>query len=264
MALGQGAALTGAMTLVVPSSRAFAALPSPAPRKPQPPRLLMIDPGHGGKDPGAIGRHGTHEKDIALDISRELARQLSATPSVTPQLTRNEDIFLPLAERVKRTREARADILVSIHADSAPTAEARGLSVYTLSNKASDSFAKALARQENLADAIGGIPLPTDDEEVADILMDLTARHTTNAARLAKQSLVQGIGAQWPILEHPMRSANFAVLRAPDVPSLLIEVGFLSNPRDEKLLVNPKRRKRIAAILAKELTDLLARPPFAA
>jgi N-acetylmuramoyl-L-alanine amidase len=130
------------------------------PRKPKPPRLLMIDPGHGGRDPGAIGLTGCHEKDVTLDIALRVADALSAKPGVTVKLTRDSDIFLPLEERVRISREARADLFLSIHADSAPNREARGLSVYTLSEKASDDFAKSLAEHENEADLMGGVDLP--------------------------------------------------------------------------------------------------------
>jgi N-acetylmuramoyl-L-alanine amidase len=228
------------------------------PHKPSPPRLLMIDPGHGGRDPGAIGRSGVFEKDITLDIGRRLIEQLAAQKRITAKLTRDDDIFLPLAERVKIARDARADLLISVHADSAPNPAARGFSAYTLSDKASDDFAKALATQENLADAAGGLDLSHADEDVAAILVDLTARHTRNTAQRTKVSLVNGVGKEWRLLDNPMRSANVAVLRAPDVPSILIETGFLSNRKDEEILRQPKQRERIAQLLARELAAVLA------
>ncbi|MBI1273550.1 MAG: N-acetylmuramoyl-L-alanine amidase [Alphaproteobacteria bacterium] len=243
-----------AATRIVASTQV---LPLP-PHKPVAPRLLMIDPGHGGRDPGAIGRSGTLEKDITLDIGRRLVEQLAAQRHIVAKLTRDSDTFLPLADRVAAARSARADFLVSIHADSAPNASARGLSAYTLSKNASDDFAKALAAQENLADAAGGLP-PVGDEDVTAILMDLTARHTRNAAQRAKVSLIDGIGKDWKLLENPMRAANFAVLRAPDVPSILIETGFLSNAKDEAILKQPEMREKIAALLARELAPVLAR-----
>lgn len=235
--------------------------PKPA-RKPSPPRILMLDPGHGGKDPGAISKRGTQEKDVVLDICKELADKLNGIRGITVKLTRERDVFVPLRDRVKKAQEARADLFVSVHADSAPDGNARGLSAYTLSEKASDDFAKAIAKQENIADLIGGAPLEEEDENVAAILMDLAARHTKNASLQVKHKIVKGAGRQWPLLENPMRSANFAVLRAPDVPSVLLETGFLSNKRDEEVLRDHKNRMKIAQILSRELATILNNAPF--
>lgn len=247
-----------------------AAAPTNGPqRKPEPPvavpnrRLVVIDPGHGGHDPGAIGVRGTLEKEITLDISREIARRLRGVSGVAVKLTRDTDLFLPLAERVAIARDAGADLFISIHADSAPNRDARGLSAYTLSDKASDDFAFALAKQENLADGAGGIDLRHTRPQVAAILSDLVARHTVTASLMAKSSLVEGAGRSLRLLDNPKRSANFAVLKAPDVPSVLIETGFLSNPRDEDLLRDGAQRRRIADVLSRELADVMTSAPFA-
>ncbi len=226
-------------------------------RKPKAPRLVMIDPGHGGRDPGAIGVSGTHEKDVTLDIAQRLADALGGQSGVTARLTRNEDIFLPLEERVRIGREARADLFLSVHADSAPNSSARGLSVYTLSEKATDTFAKALADHENEADLMGGVDVPTTDKDVAAILFDLEARHARNTAQHARSNFVQALGQNWRLLDRPMRAANFVVLRAPDVPSMLIETGFLSNPQDEHILRQPAEREKIARLMAKSLGGIL-------
>lgn len=238
------------------------AVPPPN-RKPRAPRLLMIDPGHGGHDPGAIGISGTQEKEITLDIARRMADVLSAQPGVDVKLTREKDIFLSLAERVKLSREARADMFLSIHADSAPNKGARGLSAYTLSQKASDQFASMLADKENHADVIGGLDFPADDQQVAEILYDLTARHTRNTAQRVKVGFIKGMGRRWQLLDQPMRSANFAVLRSPEVPAMLVETGFLSNRQDEALLAQPKQREKIAQLMADELAFLMRSPLFA-
>jgi len=232
------------------------------PHKPRAPRLLMIDPGHGGRDPGAIGRIGTHEKDVTLDIARRMADALSGQSGVTVKLTRDEDVFLPLEERVKVSRTANADLFLSIHADSAPNTAAHGLSVYTLAEKASDDFAKQLAEHENEADMMGGMDLPPADKEVKAILFDLAARRTRNTAQHAKANFVQTMGRNWPLLERPMRAANFVVLRAPDIPSMLVETGFLSNPRDEQILRQPQQREKIARLMAKDLSVILDGPLF--
>lgn len=231
-------------------------------RKPRPPRLVMLDPGHGGHDPGCIGASGTYEKNVVLDIAKEVARQVGKAHGWQVELTRDDDRFIDLKERVRIAQAAKADLFISIHADSAPNKGARGMSAYTLSDKASDDFAAAIAQQENIAGGLG-LDVSNLDEKVAGILVDLAARHTVTAALHAKQSIIQGAGKQIRLLENPMRSANFAVLKAPDIPSLLIETGFLSNPQDEKLLRDAAARRNIAAILARELSAVMTAAPFA-
>jgi N-acetylmuramoyl-L-alanine amidase len=237
-------------------------LPQKPESKPSAPRLIVLDPGHGGHDPGAIGRSGTKEKHVALDIARYMADALSGEQGITVRLTRERDEFLPLSERVRIGRETGADMFLSIHADSAPNSGARGLSAYTLSEKASDKFASMLAERENSADLIGGIKLPDNDKDVADILFDLAARHTRNTAQRVKVGFIKGIGRRWRLLEEPMRAANFAVLRSPDVPAMLVETGFLSNRRDEELLSKSVTRKKIADLMSQELAFLLRSPLF--
>jgi N-acetylmuramoyl-L-alanine amidase len=260
-----GAGLLAAVSLNIPAvwaAEAKAAKLIPA-RKPRPPRLIMIDPGHGGHDPGAIGVEGTLEKNVTLDVTAQLAQALEDQGGVMAKRTRHTDEFLPLAERVEIARNAKSDLFVSIHADSAPTHNARGLSAYSLSAKGSDAFSRDLAKRENSVDEIGGVDLKGTDPDVASILMDLTARHTRNASLKAQRAVVRGVRSGWRLLENPMRAANFAVLRAPDVPSILIETGFLSNRKDEALLADPAQRRKIAALLARELGQLLSAPPFA-
>jgi N-acetylmuramoyl-L-alanine amidase len=225
-------------------------------------RTVMIDPGHGGRDPGAIGVRGTYEKDVVLDIAKEVSRIVGRTSGLSVKLTRDDDTFIDLRERMEMGRKAGADLFISIHADSAPNRKARGLSAYTLSEKASDDFAAAIAKQENFAGGLG-VDVSDLDENIAAILVDLAARHTRTAALHAKQTIVTGAGKDLRLLDNPMRAANFAVLKAPDVPSLLIETGFLSNAQDENLLREPATRKRIAGILARELTRVMTAAPFA-
>jgi len=251
-----GAQLLTASPLWAATTKTGAGQPLPL-HKPRAPRLLMLDPGHGGHDPGAIGRIGTYEKDITLDIARRMADALSGQPGITAKLTRDDDTFLPLEERVRVGREAKADLFLSVHADSAPNTTAHGLSVYTLSTKASDDFAKHLADHENQADLMGGMDLPAADKEVTSILMDLAARQTRNTAQHARASFVESLGRNWHLLDRPMRAANFVVLRAPDVPSMLVETGFLSNPQDEQVLRQPQQREKIARLMAKDLTVIL-------
>ncbi len=261
---GLAASLIGASWLIKTPSYAAGPLRRPQPsHKPRAPRLLMLDPGHGGRDPGAISRTGMHEKDITFDIARRMARLLEGRKGITTKLTRNGDVFLPLAERVRIGRESRADLFLSIHADSAPNTLARGLSVYTLSANASDEFAKNLADHENEADLMGGMDLPPADKEVTAILMDLAARQTRNTAQHARATFIKGVARDWRLLERPMRSANFVVLRAPDVPSMLVETGFLSNPQDEKILCQPQQREKIAQLMAKTIGAIMDSSLFA-
>ncbi len=225
--------------------------------------VVVIDPGHGGIDPGAIGLHGTREKDVTLDIAREIAQRLVREHRVKAVLTRQDDRFLALEERVEIGRAAEADLFVSIHADSAPTPEARGLSAYTLSAKATDGFAGALANRENRADAVAGVDLKSAKPAVRAILMDLATRHTAKASLVARQAIVKGAGRELRLLDNPMRAANFAVLKAPDVPSVLVETGFLSNPQDEQILRTAEARRTVAKVLARELAAVVSRAPFA-
>ncbi len=266
-ALGVSASVPMASVTVLPVSTAHAeaaeAAKSKAPgRKPRPPRLVMLDPGHGGHDPGCIGASGTYEKNVVLDIAKEVARQVGKSRGWQVELTRDGDRFIDLKERVRLAQSAKADLFISIHADSAPNKGARGMSAYTLSDTASDDFAAAIAQQENVAGGLG-LDVSNLDEKVAGILVDLAARHTVTAALHAKQSIIQGAGRQIRLLENPMRSANFAVLKAPDIPSVLIETGFLSNPQDESLLRDAAARRNIAGILARELSAVMTAAPFA-
>lgn len=223
----------------------------------------MLDPGHGGRDPGAIGAGGTLEKDVTLDIARDIARHLNDSGSARALLTRTDDTHVALSERVAMARDARADLFVSIHADSAPNREARGLSAYTLSEKASDALAHSLAARENLADGAAALEVDAIDAEVTAILLDLTARHAHSAALRARSGIIEGAGRDLHLLDNPMRAAAFAVLKAPDVPSLLIETGFLSNREDEALLRSRDHRRRIAGILSREIASVMAASPFA-
>jgi N-acetylmuramoyl-L-alanine amidase len=231
-------------------------------RKPPAPRLLVIDAGHGGRDPGAIGGSGTYEKTVTLDITRRMAEILSGKPDIAVRLTRDKDAFLPLEERVRIARATHADLFVSVHADSAPNKAARGLSVYTLAKHASDDFAQHVADRENRTDALGGVRRPKTDAQVASILADLTSRETRNTSRFVQAEFVHDIDRSWRLLEHPMRAADFVVLTAPDVPSILVETGFLSNPEDENILRQPSERERIARLMAEDLRAIMAQSWF--
>lgn len=213
--------------------------------------LIMIDAGHGGQDPGAIGLHGTREKDITLNYARALRDALQRSGRYRAALTREGDHFVMLPERVSIARKAKADIFISLHADSNPKPEARGLSIYTLSENASDDESAALAERENKADIIPGINLNGADADVASILIDLTQRETMNKSALLADAVVDGLQGKITKLSKTHRFAGFRVLKAPDIPSVLVELGFLSNETDERLLLSPDYREAVIASVVK-------------
>jgi N-acetylmuramoyl-L-alanine amidase len=218
--------------------------------KPTPPRRLpvvVIDPGHGGVDPGCIGYSGVYEKEITFATASEIARLLEATKRYKVVMTRAAEEFVPLQERVARARAANADLFLSIHADAIPDAGVRGASVFTLSEKASDAASAALAARENHADVVAGVNLATQTREVSDILLDLARRQTNNLSIGLAQELVTKLGSEVRMLDHSHRSAGFAVLKAPDIPSALVELGCLSNRDEDRLLRSPAYRKKLAA-----------------
>jgi N-acetylmuramoyl-L-alanine amidase len=221
-------------------------------------RTIVIDPGHGGVDPGAIGGAGTEEKHVVLNIAEDLAGELGRLTGAAVRLTREKDVFLPLEERVAFAQDLKADLFVSVHADSAPTPDARGLSVYTLSNTASDKLSAALATRENQVDTLYGVDLGKLDDKVASILFDLARRETLNQSIAVQHRLVADLGSKTRLLERPARSANFAVLRSPAVPAVLIETGFLSNGHDEALLRTPRYRRHLAGLIAHAVADCYA------
>jgi N-acetylmuramoyl-L-alanine amidase len=222
------------------------------------PRVIALDPGHGGVDPGAISPHRTYEKDITLPTARELARQLDASGRYRAVLTRRGDVFVPLRTRVARARADRADLFLSIHADALPDSAIRGLSVYTLSNEASDRTTAALAIRENRDDFIGGVRLSRQPREIGAILVDLSRRQTNNLSLTLAHAIVAELGHAVPLLEKPHREAGFAVLSAPDLPSALVELGCLSNSEDERLLRRRSYQQLIARGLMQAIDDYFA------
>ena len=214
-------------------------------------RIIAVDAGHGGVDPGTIGYSKTYEKHVTLAMARELKKQLEATGRYKVVLTRDRDIFLRLRDRVKVARQAGADLFISVHADSIQNRKTRGLSVYTLSEKASDKEAAKLAAKENKADVIAGIDLTAESPDVTNILLDLAQRETMNqSARFAKE-LVGELRREVHLLPNTHRFAGFAVLKAPDMPSVLVEAGFLSNRQDERNLTTPQYRQKLAQAIVR-------------
>lgn len=217
----------------------------PKPRRNDGKRIVVLDPGHGGVDPGTIGYSGTYEKDVTLDVALELAKRLKASGKYHVLLTRTDDVFVRLRERVRYAREQGAELFMSLHADSLHDNSVRGATVYTLSDRGSDAVAEALAAKENRADLIAGVDLTREPDEIQSILIDLTQRETRNHSAKFAGVLVPELGRQAKVWRDGRRSAAFAVLKAPDVPSVLVEMGYLSNRQDERFLTSAKGRKAI-------------------
>ncbi len=213
--------------------------------------LVIIDAGHGGEDPGALGLHGTHEKDVTLNYALALREALLGTGRYRVAMTRENDHFVMLQDRVAIARKQKADIFLSFHADSNPRAEARGLSIYTLSENASDDEAAALAEHENKADIISGIDLTKTDADVASILIDLTQRETMNKSAMFADAVVASLSGRITKLQKTHRFAGFRVLKGPDIPAALIELGFLSNETDERLLLTKEYRELVVSSVVK-------------
>ncbi len=221
-------------------------------------RVVALDPGHGGVDPGAVSARGIYEKTITLATARELARQLEASGRFDAVLTRRRDVFVPLRDRVAQARAQRAELFLSIHADALPDMSMRGLSVYTLSEQASDRQTAALAVRENKDDFVAGLRLSREPREIGAILLDLARRQTNNQSLTLARAIVDELGRAVPLLDKPHRAAGFTVLSAPDIPSALVELGCLSNPEDERLLPLPAYQRRLARALARAIDDYFA------
>nr|WP_245582412.1 N-acetylmuramoyl-L-alanine amidase [Neorhizobium lilium] len=211
---------------------------------------VAIDAGHGGIDAGATASVSKMpEKTITLGFARMLAERMNKLPGVKAFLTRDDDTFLSLSERVAIARQHHADLFISLHADTLSQKDIRGATVYTLSDKASDRMAENLAARENLSDEIAGFTIQSGPPEVADILLDLARRETQAFSIALADNVVKSFEGQVGLINNPHRQAGFQVLRAPDIPSVLLELGFLSNPEDEKLLMDEAWRSKIADLL---------------
>jgi N-acetylmuramoyl-L-alanine amidase len=222
---------------------------------------VVVDPGHGGIDTGATGVDGIVEKNLVLDEALRLRRKL-AKRGYTVRLTRDSDVYIPLLERVNMARAMHADLFISLHADSNPDPAVNGASVYTLSEAASDREAAALARKENQSDVIAGVDLSGQDSPVASILIGLAQRDTINRSVRFAQSAVAQLGRATDILPRdPHRAAGFVVLKAPDVPAVLVELGYLSNPRDCSQMATDSWRDRVASALAAAVDRQLRSTP---
>lgn len=227
-------------------------LPTPT-RKSNYKPMIVIDPGHGGRDPGAIGATGVFEKSITLIASKELRDSLLRTGRYRVHLTRSDDRFIRLRDRTRIAQQKEADLFISVHADAARNRSAYGASIYTLSEKASDKEAAALARKENRADLIAGVDFTDEPDEVTSILIDLVQRETMNLSKRFATIAARDLGKAIDVRAHSHRFAGFVVLKAPDTPSVLLELGYLSNPKEEWLLKQRSHRAKIVRALTKSI-----------
>ena len=225
--------------------------------------VIAIDAGHGGEDPGAIGSKGTREKDVTLQIARKLARLVKKEPGMRPVSIRDGDYFISLRKRIGLARKHKADLFVSIHADAFRDRSVRGSSVYTLSHRgASSEAAKWLADKENSADLIGGIDLRQNDKLLATVLLDMTQNATFEHSNLAAKKVLANLRNVGAVHKRSVQKARFVVLKSPDIPSMLVETAFISNPEEEKRLRSGKHQSRLAgAILAGIKSYFSSYPP---
>jgi N-acetylmuramoyl-L-alanine amidase len=239
----------------------------PAQRPPEAirPIVIAIDPGHGGEDPGAIGKRGTQEKDVALSIAKKLKALVDDEPRMRAMLTRDDDYFVPLGTRVQKARRVQADLFISIHADAFTTPTARGSSVFALSDHgATSAAARWLAQHENEADLIGGVNLAVKDTVVKKTLLDMSQAAQINDSLRVGRSVLDDIGEINPLHKGSVEQAGFAVLKAPDIPSILVETAFISNPDEELKLRSEDHQRRFAASIHGGIKRYFAQnPPLA-
>ncbi len=237
----------------------------PSRANPNRPILVAIDPGHGGEDPGAIGGRGTREKDIVLAIGRQLRDVINSQPNMRAYMTRDSDFFVPLHVRVQKARRVKADLFVSIHADAFTNKSARGTSVFALSrNGASSAAARWLAKKENASDLIGGLDIGAHDRQTASVLLDMSTNAQINDSLKIGHRVLGSLAQINGIHSRKVEQAGFAVLKAPDIPSILVETAFISNPQEEIFLRSPSNQRQIARAIFSGVNDYFAtNPPLA-
>ena len=226
--------------------------------------VIAIDAGHGGNDPGASGHLGTHEKNITLQIARKLHAIMAKYPGIKPVMVRDGDYYMALRERVRKARENKADLLISIHADSYRDTRARGSSVYVLSvDGASSETARWLAEKENSSDLLGGVKLDNKDDMVAEVLLDLSLTGTIQSSLDVGDEVLGELKRIGRVHKKRVQQAGFAVLKSPDVPSILLETAFISNPKEERKLRSPAHQHKTAKAILRGVTDYFSRkaPP---
>src|SRR5271170_278641 len=225
--------------------------------------IIAVDAGHGGEDPGAIGKNGTREKDVVLAIARELALKINSEPGMKAVLTRNGDYFVPLRDRMRRARAQAADLFVSIHADSIRDRRVDGSSVYILSQKgATDEASRWLAERENASDLIGGVSLDDKDNVLASVLLDLSQSASLSASQTAAERVLRQLNRVGEVRKPQVQQARFMVLKSPDIPSMLVETAYISNPQEEQRLRAAAHQAKLAAAIHQGVHDYFyANPP---
>jgi N-acetylmuramoyl-L-alanine amidase len=277
----QGAVVPATAPPLVAAASAPPVLQTPAPKPPPPPAtaeerrrvdphiIVALDPGHGGEDPGAVGPTGLREKDVVLSVALALRDRLNAVPGMRVMLTRDGDFFVPLAERVRKARRVQADLFVSIHADAFVRREARGASVFALSTSgATSSAARWMAERENAADRVGGVNVAglksTADRQLLAAMADMSTTAQINDSLKLGAEVLQRIGRVGRLHKRQVEQAGFAVLKAPDIPSILVETAFISNPEEEQRLRDPAFRAELVRALAEGIQRYFERnPPLA-
>ena len=235
---------------------------APAPAKYKRLITIAIDPGHGGEDPGAIGSMGSKEKNVVLSIAKRLRDKIEGESYMRPFLTRDGDYFVPLNVRVQKARRVEADLFVSIHADAFIQPHAKGASVFALSQLgASSSMARWMANKENASDLIGGINIKTKDQQVANLLLDMSTTAQIKDSLQVGNSILKQIGGFAPLHKGKVEQASFAVLKAPDIPSILVETAFISNPQEEARLNDDGYQDRIAEAILKGIKEYFSKNP---
>lgn len=238
------------------SSPPSASVPQVSPTRQNRPILIALDPGHGGEDPGAIGPSGVYEKNIVLQIALRLKKLIDAQPNMRAYMTRDKDFFVPLGVRVQKARRVQADLFISIHADAWIKPTARGSSVYALSqNGATSTAASWLAKKENEADLVGGINIGSHNKQVAQVLLDLSTAAQINDSMRVGSGVLNEIGKVNRLHKRQVERAGFAVLKAPDIPSILVETAFISNPTEEKLLSSASHQDKLARAMLSGIQD---------
>ncbi|MAO50701.1 MAG: N-acetylmuramoyl-L-alanine amidase [Pusillimonas sp.] len=251
-----------AKTKPAPERQPEPAVREPAPSKPNRPILVALDPGHGGEDPGAVGPSGTYEKNIVLGIAKRLKKLIDAQPGMQAYLTRDRDYFVPLQVRVQKARRIKADLFVSIHADAWIKPSARGSSVFVLSPKgASSAAARWLAKSQNEADLIGGINVNTNNQHVMKVLLDMSTAAQINDSVKVGSRVLGEIGKINRLHKKHVEKAGFAVLKAPDIPSILVETAFISNPHEERLLRSASHQEKLARAMLTGINDYFSTSP---
>lgn len=226
---------------------------------------IAIDAGHGGEDPGAIGKGGTREKDVVLAIAKRLKTKIDATPGMRGYLTRDGDFFVPLRVRVEKARRVKADLFVSVHADAFVRPTAGGSSAYVLSQRgASSNSARWLAQRENAADLIGGVNLGAENSQVAKLLLDLSTTAQIKDSKVVAGNLLDELRGVYRLHKPNVEQAGFAVLRAPDIPSVLVETAFISNPKEERLLRSAQYQEKFATALHQGVVKFFQNNPHLA